>query len=66
MTERRLPTDDDPFLTAAEVADMFRVDAKTVTNWANEGLMRGIRTPGGGKWLFRRSTVRMYLKGGDQ
>lgn len=33
--------------TPAEVAAMFRVDPKTVTRWARQGLLTAIRTPGG-------------------
>lgn len=36
-----------PFLTSAEVADMFRVDITTVVRWAQEGRLTSIRTPGG-------------------
>lgn len=34
-------------LTPAEVAQMFRVDPKTVSRWAKAGKLRSIRTPGG-------------------
>ncbi|WP_304451412.1 BldC family transcriptional regulator [Nocardiopsis sp. YSL2] len=34
-------------LTATEVAQAFRVDAKTVSRWANEGRISSFRTPGG-------------------
>lgn len=34
-------------LTPGEVAQIFRVDPKTVTRWANAGKLRYIRTPGG-------------------
>jgi excisionase family DNA binding protein len=33
-------------MTPAEVAQVFRVDSKTVTRWANEGRLRTIRTLG--------------------
>lgn len=36
----------EPF-TAADVAALFSVDAKTVTRWANQGRMDSFRTPGG-------------------
>lgn len=35
------------FLTAAEVARVLRVDAATVRRWANDGLIKSIRLPGG-------------------
>lgn len=34
-------------LTVDEVAKMFRVHAKTVNKWIEEGLLDFIRTPGG-------------------
>jgi excisionase family DNA binding protein len=34
-------------LLPREVAQMFGVDAKTITRWANEGRLRSIRTIGG-------------------
>lgn len=38
--------EDDYLLLAVEVADLFRVEAKTVTRWANSGELESIRTPG--------------------
>lgn len=55
----------DSLLTPAEVARMFRVDAKTVTRWANEGRLSSIRTPGGHR-RFHESVVRALLNGGGQ
>ncbi len=40
-------TVNDPLLTPAEVAAMFRVDPKTVKRWAVAGKLTTIRTPGG-------------------
>jgi excisionase family DNA binding protein len=34
-------------MTPSEVAKVLRVDAKTVTRWAERGLLRSIKTPGG-------------------
>ena len=34
-------------LTPHEVAEMFRVDPKTVARWASNGWIGSIRTPGG-------------------
>lgn len=34
-------------MTPGEVAELFRVDPKTVTRWASAGRIRSIRTPGG-------------------
>jgi excisionase family DNA binding protein len=55
MTQAR-----DRLLTASEVADIFRVDRKTVTRWAADGLIKSTRTPGGHR-RFRESDVRVFL-----
>lgn len=49
-------------LTPAEVAQLFRVDPKTVTRWAAAGRIGSIRTPGGHR-RFRESEVRALLAG---
>jgi excisionase family DNA binding protein len=38
---------DDHLLTPGEVAEIFRVDPKTVTRWAVAGRTTSVRTPGG-------------------
>ncbi len=48
---------DDPLLTPAEVAAMFKVNSKTVTRWAMAGKIKAIRTLGGHR-RFRLSEVR--------
>ncbi len=53
--------DDDPLLTPAEVAALFRVDPKTVTRWAQAGKIGSIRTLGGHR-RFRQSEVRALLE----
>lgn len=50
----------EPLLTPREVATMFRVDAKTVTRWAQAGRLTSIRTPGGHR-RFREAEVRALL-----
>lgn len=47
-------------LTPGEVAQMFRVDPKTVTRWASSGRIGSIKTPGGHR-RFRESEVRRML-----
>ena len=47
---------DDPLLTPAEVARLFRVDPKTVTRWAKADRLPSVKTPGGHR-RFRRSAV---------
>lgn len=54
-------TDLPELLTPAEVADLFRVDPKTVSRWAARGLIPVIRTPGG-HGRFRRDDVWELLK----
>lgn len=49
-------------LTPAEVARMFRVDAKTVTRWAKQGKLDAIRTLGGHR-RYRADDVRALLRG---
>ncbi len=48
------------FLTPQEVAQMFRVDPKTVTRWAKAGRITSIRTPGG-HHRYREAEVRALL-----
>jgi excisionase family DNA binding protein len=52
----------EPLLTPAEVAQMFRVDPKTVTRWAKMGMLTSIRTLGGHR-RFRETEVRALLAG---
>lgn len=49
-------------LTPAEVAQMFRVDPKTVTRWAKTGKLTSIRTLGGHR-RYREAEVRAILNG---
>jgi excisionase family DNA binding protein len=50
----------EPLLTPAEVAQMFRVDPKTVTRWAKKGKLTSIRTLGGHR-RYREAEVRDLL-----
>lgn len=54
----------DRLLTPGEVAQLFRVDPKTVTRWAAAGRISSIRTPGGHR-RFRETEVRALLSGAD-
>jgi excisionase family DNA binding protein len=47
-------------LTRDEVADLYRVDPKTVTRWAGQGWPPAVKTPGR-RWRFRESGVRREL-----
>ena len=44
-----------PFLTADEVAAIFRVHPRTVRNWAKAGKLHGIQV--GRCWRFARSRL---------
>ncbi len=50
-------------LTPTEVADLFRVNPKTVTRWAQAGKISVIRTLGGHR-RFRRSEIEARLRPG--
>ena len=49
-------SDRDALLTPAEVAELFRVNPKTVTRWARAGKISAIRTLGGHR-RFRQSEI---------
>jgi excisionase family DNA binding protein len=63
MTYARIPKDVVRLLTPSEVAEMFRVDPKTVTRWANAGRVGRVRTPGGHS-RFREPEILALLAGG--
>lgn len=57
---------EDPLLTSAEVALLFKVEPVTVLRWAHGGRLPFIRNPGPrGQLRFRESVVRTALEGGD-
>ena len=58
MTPNR--TEAEPLLTPAEVAELFRVDPKTVTRWAKAGKLRVVRTLGGHRRYYEKD-VRALL-----
>jgi excisionase family DNA binding protein len=47
-------------LTPAQVAEMFKVNPKTVTRWARAGKISAIRTLGGHR-RFRADEIRSLL-----
>jgi excisionase family DNA binding protein len=61
---KRRPREPEKLLTPAEVAEMFRVDPKTVTRWARAGRLTSIRTLGGHR-RYRESEVLGLLHGSD-
>lgn len=48
-------------LKTGEVADIFRVDPRTVARWANAGRLRTIRTPGNHR-RFSETEVKQLLE----
>jgi excisionase family DNA binding protein len=56
---------DDSLLMPAEVAEMFRVDAKTVTRWAVAGKLTAVRTLGGHR-RYRADEVLDLLRTGTE
>ncbi|MDQ1449938.1 MAG: hypothetical protein QOC79_2909 [Actinomycetota bacterium] len=55
----------DRLLTPAEVAEMFRVNPKTVTRWARTGRLRAIKTIGGHR-RYRLSEVRKAVEAANE
>lgn len=49
----------DDVLTTPEVAAIFKVSTRTVTQWANTGKLASFRTPGGNH-RFRRADVEAF------
>lgn len=65
-TENQMPQPDDfeapeALLTPSEVAQLFRVNPKTVTRWARAGKLTAIRTLGGHR-RFRASEIKRCLE----
>ena len=52
-------------MTPAQVAQLFRVDAKTVSRWAKEGKLSHIRTLGGHR-RYPRDEIMRLLEGRAQ
>lgn len=52
-------------MTPGEVAELFRVDSKTVTRWAQRGWIASLKTPAGHR-RFRRVDVEKLLADGWQ
>ena len=46
-------------LTPREVAELFRVDPKTVTRWAKQGRLRALKTLGGHRRYDRAEVERL-------
>ena len=54
-------SDGERLLTPAEAAGMLRVDPSTVSRWHRQGLIPGLRTPGGHR-RFRESDIRALMQ----
>ena len=52
-------------LTPSEVAQLFRVDPKTVTRWAKAGKLTAVKTLGGHR-RYKESEVRALLNANNQ
>ena len=57
--------DNEELLTPQEVAQMFRVDPKTVTRWAKDGKISCLRTLGGVR-RYRAKEIRALLSDNDR
>lgn len=52
-----------PALTPQDVADLLAVHPETVNRWADEGRLKGFKTPSG-RWRFRREDVEALIDPG--
>lgn len=62
----RLRETADRLLTSQEVAELFRVDPKTVARWAKRGRIPSVRTPGGHHRFPRTAVMRLLSQIGEQ
>jgi excisionase family DNA binding protein len=53
-------TYDDEVFTPGMVAELFKVDAKTVSRWAHSGKLPSFKTPGG-HHRFKKKDVDKFL-----
>jgi len=61
VTAAPVPEPESDLLTSAEVADLFRVDLKTVGRWASSGRIKSFCTPGGHR-RYRKSDIQALLQ----
>ena len=59
------PDSDGRFLRTREVALLFQVSERAVTDWARKGRIRSVRTPGGHR-RYPASEVRSLLQASGQ
>ena len=60
LDRTKMSTEQETLLTPSEVANLFRVDPKTVTRWAKAGKLTSIRTLGGHR-RYKESEVKALL-----
>ena len=69
MARKTAPPDPpEELLYPGEVADLFRVDVKTVWRWRQDGRIpaeQTVTTPGG-RYLYRAAYIRSLLNGGQR
>jgi len=53
-------------MSTYEVAVLFRVNPRTVSRWADAGLLNAIRTVGGRRRYRRREVLALASKRGDE
>lgn len=53
-------------MTPHEVAELFRVNPKTVKRWANEGLLRTVRTLGGHRRYFKGEVMERFRQAHEE
>lgn len=53
--------ENEQLLTPGEVAEIFRVNAKTVTRWSRTGKISAIKTMGGHR-RFRATEIRKFIE----
>jgi excisionase family DNA binding protein len=58
--------DDEQLLTPGEVAQLFRVNPKTVTRWAKAGRLTSIRTPGGHRRYYEKEVRALLRSNGNK
>lgn len=50
----------DRLMTPREVAEIFRVDPKTVTRWAQRGRIPSVTTPGGHRRFPQTAVMKLF------
>jgi excisionase family DNA binding protein len=64
LPDKNPESEDDPWLTLAEIADELRMSPATIRSWISKGTLRAMRA-GQRKWLVRRSELDRMLAGAD-